>query len=252
MSRNPRPTGPLERLGEAEYDELRARTRDLVRQITGRLAANPTLGGPDPAAKPGDVDDEREHRSTRLRRVHAGQLTDALLAEVSAECAAQDAADAVWLGASLADLGSSTGNSRQAARKRWPDLGLIYRTRRWLAGHDQDLITVIRQVLEHSPEIGAAPGSADALDRAVPALREALDRVRADLDSGTVVTPETGRPARWPHLADAVDRHLRAVVELGVPATPGAALAFEGARGVLAHYDSVTAEPATSGAAVGD
>ncbi|WP_326558233.1 hypothetical protein [Micromonospora sp. NBC_01796] len=241
-----RETRPLDRLAASEYDELRGPARELVRRITDRVADHPTAGGPESGPKPGDVDDEQLHRTTYLRRVGAGQLTDALVNELIDECAAEDAADAVWLGASLADLGSVTGNSRQAARKRWPDLGLIYRTRRWVAGHHADLVTVIEQVLDHGGELTAADGQGETLDRAVPALRDALARTLRDRDSGSVVDPGTGRPLRWRHLAETVDVHLRTVARVGVPTTPAAATALAGAHGVLAYYDSVTAEPATA------
>ncbi|WP_329110385.1 hypothetical protein OG792_15695 [Micromonospora sp. NBC_01699] len=249
MSREPRPLEPLDHLPASEYDELRDLARDLVRRITARLADQPTLAGAESGAKSGDVDDERFHRSAYLRRIRAGRVTDALVNDLITECSAEDAADAVWLGASLADLGVSTGNSRQAARKRWPDLGLVYRTRRWVAGHHPDLVTVIEQLLVHAGDLTAAEGHDDALGRAVSALREALARTRRDLDSGSVVDPHTGRPLRWRRLAEAVDVQLRTVVRLGVPTTSAASTALAGAHGVLAHHDSVTAEPAAATAA---
>ena len=244
MTRQQRSVDLLVQLADPEYDDLRDLARELVHRLTDRLAEHPTRGGTGSGPKLGDVDDEQRHRTTYLRRVRAGQLADALINDTIDQCAAEDAADAVWLGASLADLGTSTGNSRQAARKRWPDLGLVYRTRRWVAGHHQDLVTVIQQVLDRGAELTAVPGQGDAFDQAVPALRDALATTLHDLASGSVIDPQTGRPARWRHLTDAVDFHLRAVVELGVPTTPAAATALEGARGVLAYYDLVTAEPA--------
>ncbi|MEV4627063.1 hypothetical protein AB0J90_12320 [Micromonospora sp. NPDC049523] len=243
MTREPR---PLDLPAASEPDELRGLAREVVRRITDRLADQPVPDSTESGPKSGDVDDEQLHRSAYLRRVRAGQLTDALVNELIDECAAEDAADAVWLGASLADLGSSTGNSRQAARKRWPDLGLIYRTRRWVAGHHVDLVTVVEQVLDHGGDLAAADGQGEALDRALPALRDALARALRDRDSGSVVDPRTGRPMRWRQLAETVDVHLRTVVRLGVPTTPAAATALAGAHGVLTYYDSVTAEPATA------
>jgi hypothetical protein len=172
-----------------------------------------------------------------------------LLADAVATCATEDAADAVWLGASLADLGESVGSTRQAARKRWPDLGRIYRLRRWVSGHADDLVTVLRMVRDQAAGYTPRAGAADQLDRAVRSLDDALRGVLRDRDSGSVLDPGTGRPARWRHLADAVDVHLRTVAGAAAATTAEADTALTAARGVLAHYDVATAEPADEPAA---
>jgi hypothetical protein len=207
---------------DAERTELRHLARDLLEHMTQRLAAHQGPDLPEPAARPGDADDEYRLRRDRLRRVRAAQLAGALIEDEATAFAAGEAADAVWLGASLADLGTTSGNTRQAARKRWPDLGRIYRTRRWLGGHHDDVVAVIGMVLAHAGEMRGV-----GLDR-LQALRYSLD---AD---------ET-RSARWRRLAEAVDRHLRHVADVAVPTTDEAATAVDGARGVVAHYDVVTA-----------
>ncbi|MFY1671660.1 hypothetical protein ACN27G_17065 [Plantactinospora sp. WMMB334] len=234
-----RAAASVDQLPGEEHDELRGDVVEFSRRIVGVLAGHPSSAGPDAGSKPGDVDDERARRAAYLRRVRAGRAAQALLAEVTARCAAEDAADAVWLGASLADLGESTGSSRQAARKRWPELGRIHRVRRWVSGHADDLVTVFRMVLDQAPGYTAPEGSAEALDRAVRALHAALAETLRSRDSGSVLDPATGRPVRWRRLADAVDRDLRTLVALAGGGTPQAATALAAARGVLAHHDAV-------------
>jgi hypothetical protein len=208
----------------AAYDELRPLVRDLLERMTRTLAANPAANASGLGPKAGDADDEYERRLERLRRVRAAQLAEALVDDVAAEFTAREAADAVWLGASLADLGTISGSTRQAARKRWPDLGLIYRTRRWLDGHHDDVVAVIDMVTAHASELRGV-----GLER-LQALR-------------TAVETDEPQPARWQRLAEAVDRHLRAVAEHAVPTTAEATTAIDGARGVVAHYDAVTTKP---------
>jgi hypothetical protein len=195
-----------------------------MERLTRTLAAHPGLELPDSGPKAGDADDEYRRRVERLRRVHAAQLAEDLIYDVAGGFTAGEAADAVWLGASLADLGTVSGSTRQAARKRWPDLGLIYRTRRWLGGHHDDVVAVIRTVLAHAGELRGV-----GMDR-LQALRAAVDA-------------DEPQPARWQRLAEAVDRHLRAVTAHAVPTTEEASTAIDGARGVVAHYDAITAKP---------
>ncbi len=202
--------------------ELRRDVVDLMERLTKRIAGHLTL--PDPTPKIGDADEEYRARVARLRRVRAAQLAEALVEEVSADFTAREAADAVWLGASLADLGAASGSTRQAARKRWPDLGLIYRTRRWLGSHHDDVLAVIRDVLAHASELRGV----------------GLDRLRA---LAAAVEADGPQPARWQRLAEAVDRHLRDIVARAVPTTPEASRALDGAAGTVAHYDAVTAKP---------
>jgi hypothetical protein len=212
-------------LPAADRAELRQLARDVLERMTRQVATLPGVDLPDPVGRPGDADDEYRLRRERLRRVRAAQLVSALVNEVAAEFTAREAADAVWLGASLADLGTTSGSTRQAARKRWPDLGQIYRMRRWLGGHHDDLVAVITTVLARAGELRGV-----GLDHLRP-LRDALDS-------------DEPQAARWRRLAEAVDRHLRHVADVAVPTTDEAAAAVDGARGVVAHFDAVTAVPA--------
>jgi hypothetical protein len=207
---------------DTERAELRHLTHDLLERMIQRLTAHPALDVPEPVARSGDDDDEHRLRRDRLRRVRAAQLAGALIDDVVTGFAADEAAEAVWLGASLADLGTTSGSTRQAARKRWPDLGRIYRTRRWLGGHHDDLSLVIGMVLARAGELRGV-----GLDR-LQALRDALNA-------------DEPQPARWRRLAEAVDRHLRHVADVAVPTTDEAATAVDGARGVVARYDAVNA-----------
>jgi hypothetical protein len=212
-------------LSETDRAELRHLAHDLLERMTQRLAVDPGLDLPTPAAKPGDADEEYRLRADRLRRVRAAQLAGALIEQVTAQFTAAEAADAVWLGASLADLGVTSGSSRQAARKRWPDLGRIYRTRRWLGGHHEDVRAVIGTLLERAGDLRGV----------------GLDSLRALRDALASDEPQA---ARWRRLAAAVDRHLRHVAERALPLTDEAATAVDGARVVVAHFDAVTAAPA--------
>ncbi|MEE6261745.1 hypothetical protein [Plantactinospora sonchi] len=240
------PENPFDRLAASEYADLVARAERAVREITGTLAGHPAFDVARGEPKAGDVDDETTSRTGALRRVRAGRATQALLAEAAARCAAEDAADAVWLGASLADLGEVVGSTRQAARKRWPDLGRVHRARRWVAGHADDLVTVLGMVRDEAAGYTAPEGADEALDRAVRALDDALRAVLRDRDSGSVCDPRTGRPVRWRRLAEVVDGELRTLVDLAVPTTPRSDTALAAGRGVLAHHDAVLAEPASA------
>jgi hypothetical protein len=212
-------------LPEADRTELRHLAHDLLERLTQRLAVEPGPALPAPVVKPGDAADEYRLRGDRLRRVRAAQLAGALIEQVTTQFIADEAADAVWLGASLADLGTTSGSTRQAARKRWPDLGQIYRTRRWLGGHHDDVAAVIGMILERAGDMRGV--GMDSLQ----ALRDALGN-------------DEPHAARWRRLATAVDRDLRIVSERALPLTDEAATAVDGARGVVAHFDAVTAAPA--------
>src|SRR6266536_3581190 len=171
-----------DRCQEAGMDneaELRRDVVDLMERLTKRIAGHLTL--PDPTPKIGDADEEYRARVARLRRVRAAQLAEALVEEVSADFTAREAAGAVWLGASLADLGAASGSTRQAARKRWPDLGLIYRTRRWLGSH-------------HDGVLAAAVEADGPQPARWQRLAEAVDRHLRDIVARAVpTTPEASR-----------------------------------------------------------
>lgn len=211
-------------LPDADRTELRYLAHDLMEHLTQRLATHPRLGELQPIPRPGDADDEYRLRRDQLLRVRAAQLASALVERASAEFTAAEAAEAVWLGASLADLGTTSGSTRQAARKRWPDLGRIYRVRRWLGGHHDDLVTTIGTILDRAADMRGV-----GLDT-LQSLRDAL-------------AAEEPQATRWRRLAEAVDRHVRHVAQRAVPVTDEAAAAVDAARGVVAHFDAVTAGP---------
>lgn len=146
--------------------------------------------------------------------------------EASARTAAR-AAEAVWLGASLEDLASVTGHSRQAARKRWPGLGAIERRRRWLSHHLAEIAWAMRL------------------------LRDNAELVRADRDriaaGERLLTTEFAaqahdaeHPVRWHRLERFVDVDLRAVVRDADPTDPSAQFAVHGAGDLLGYYDHAT------------
>ncbi|MGW3471584.1 hypothetical protein ACWDKQ_24705 [Saccharopolyspora sp. NPDC000995] len=59
----------------------------------------------------------------------------------------------MWLGASLADLSAIVGRSRQAARKRWPELGGIYRRCKWLGNHVDDIAYTAGQLASRADDL---------------------------------------------------------------------------------------------------
>ncbi len=234
----------LDRLSDQDYNWLHGIAHGTTERLVSLLADSTVLDPTDSDAKPGDLDDEPEHRIAALRRVKAAQVAGALLAEVVADVTAGEAATAVWLGASLADLGSASGSTRQAARKRWPDLGLIYRTRRWLYGYREDILHVAMLLVAAQsdtwPKSDVTPAM---LNEAYEALVNAYVAVCEDFESGSAVLESATsnvRTVRWQRLGELVNRHIRRVVELATPGTDESDYALSGAVGVLAHYDSIT------------
>lgn len=186
----------------------------------------------DPGAKLDDRAGERDARRRAMAELRAALTVEVDVRAVAAEAVAGRAEAAVWLGASLADLGGVTGRSRQAARKRWSGLGGVHRRRRWLGNHVDDVLWAARLVL----------GAADALEGVDPAARDALaDAVAMAEQAFSDDAPDDVAAAvgRWRAFDALVDRHLRDLLA-GVPADPAdptAAFAAHGARGVLAYYD---------------
>jgi hypothetical protein len=182
-----------------------------------------------------------------LRRVKGAQVAGALLTEVVGDFTAGEAATAVWLGASLADLGSATGSTRQAARKRWPDLGQIYRTRRWLYGHREDILYVAGLLIDVREDIWPKADVTPAMvTRAYDGLVAGLTQVRTDFASGSAVSEKATsnrRTIRWQRLGELANRHIRNVVEAIRPTTDAADFAVSGGIGLLAHYDTVASTP---------
>ncbi len=186
----------------------------------------------DPGAKPDDRAGEREARRRAMAELRAALTVEADVRATAAEAAAGRAEAAVWLGASLADLGGVTGRSRQAARQRWSGLGGVHRRRRWLGHHVDEVLWAARLVLDVADDLeGVDPSARAALADAVAAAERAFgDDAPGDVAAAV---------GRWRAFDALVDRHLRDVLA-GVPAEPAdptAAFAAHGARGVLAYYD---------------
>lgn len=234
----------LDSLSEKDYNWLHTIALGTTERLVSLLAESKILESTDSDPKPGDLDDEPEHRIATLRRVKAAQVVGALLADVIGDVIAGEAATAVWLGASLADLGSATGSTRQAARKRWPDLGQIYRTRRWLYGHRGSILYTADLLIEARPQARPRPEfSQEDLDEAYTSLIWALAQVREDFESGSAMleTPASNqRLVRWQRLAELVDKHIRALAHMIKPADGDVGFAASGASGVVCYYDEVT------------
>ncbi|MFC5141917.1 hypothetical protein ACFPK1_27035 [Actinomycetospora rhizophila] len=191
----------------------------------------------DPGPKLDDRAGERAARHRALAGLGAALHVEAEARAAAAAITAGHAGAAVWLGASLADLGGVTGRSRQAARKRWPDLGAVHRRRHWLGNHVDDILWAARLVLEAADALeGVEPSARAALAGAVAAAERDFAGEPADLDAAV---------GRWRALDALVDRHLRDLLA-GVPdepADPGAAFAAHGARGLLRYYDHAVQAP---------
>jgi hypothetical protein len=186
----------------------------------------------DPGAKPDDRAGERDARRRAMAELRAALMVEADVRTAAAETVAGRAEAAVWLGASLADLGGVTGRSRQAARKRWSGLGGVHRRRRWLGNHVDGVFWAARLVLDAADDLeGVDPSARAALADALAAAERAFgDDAPGDVAAAV---------GRWRAFDALVDRHLRDLLA-GVPAEPvdpTAAFAAHGARGVLAYYD---------------
>ncbi|HJP79108.1 MAG TPA: hypothetical protein VJ914_32850 [Pseudonocardiaceae bacterium] len=234
----------LDSLSEKDYNWLHTIALTTTQQLVALLAESKVLDPTDSDPKPGDLDDEPEHRIAALRRVKAAQVVGALLVDVMGEVTSSEAATAVWLGASLADLGSATGSSRQAARKRWPDLGQIYRTRRWLYGHRDSILYICDLLIEARPNVKRRPQfTQEDVDEAYTSLIWALAQVRADFESGSaMLEPPTSnqRIVRWQRLRELVDTHIRRMIEVLGPADGEAGFATAGAGGLMEYFDTAT------------
>ncbi|HEY4455769.1 MAG TPA: hypothetical protein VGN81_15760 [Pseudonocardiaceae bacterium] len=234
-------------LPEEQSHWLRTMAQTSTQVLIQQLVDQNVLPDTDSDRKPGEIADEPQRRVATLRRVKAAQVIAALLTEVVTDITAEEAARAVWLGASLADLGSASGSTRQAARKRWPDLGQIYRMRRWLSGHYQDIFgiadSLIRLRGSTAPKHSVTPAT---VATAYDLLIHDLEEVRADFASGSVVViGETSNVQiiRWQRLGELIDKRIRLVVDLIISTDHDADFAIKGAKGMLAYYDSVNLTP---------
>ncbi|PKW17850.1 hypothetical protein [Saccharopolyspora spinosa] len=210
----------------------------LVRQ----LAVAVPVEAIDPGPKGSDVGDEQERRVAALGRLRAALEAEELMSDAAWRQAASAAEETVWLGASLADLSAITGRSRQAARKRWPELGSIYRRRKWLGNHVDDIAYMAGQLASRADDLVPSRGHGTFM-KLIRQLREGLRRCEADFAPET--QERTDPAARWRALDDLVNVTMREIIEMaGKPATPEADFALHGARGTLTYYDHATAESA--------
>ncbi|GAA2795032.1 hypothetical protein [Saccharopolyspora taberi] len=208
---------------------------ELVAELMTGLRSEVAIA--DPGAKPGDHGDDQRLRREALARVRAALEAEALTAEAAARGVESAAAEAVWLGASLADLSAVTGRSRQAARKRWPDLGAIRRRRKWLSYHVDDVFYMVELLVDRADRI--APDAAEGFEAAVRELSAAFERVKADFAEERAAEQTA---ARWVAMDELVDVRLREVIaKAGTPSDGDGGFAVHGAGGVLGYYDHATA-----------
>jgi hypothetical protein len=208
----------------------------LVRQLVNAIPVE-TI---EPGQKTSDFGDEQERRSAALGRFRAALDAEELVSEAAGRQTSAAAAETVWLGASLADLSAVTGRSRQAARKRWPELGNIYRRRKWLGNHVEDIEHVAGLLASRADDLVPGRGHGTFM-KLVRQLREGLRRCAVEFAADA--QDRTDPAARWRALDDLVNVTMREIVDMaGKPATPEADFALHGARGVLGYYDHATAE----------
>lgn len=139
----------------------------------------------------------------------------------------------MWLGASLADLSAIAGRSRQAARKRWPELGGTYRRRKWLGNHVDDIAYTAGQLASRADDLVPSRGHGTFM-KLIRQLRAGLRRCEADFAPEAQERTDPG--ARWRALDDLVNVTMREIIEMaGKPATPEADFVLHGARGTLSY-----------------
>lgn len=182
--------------------------------------------------KPGDPPGEPAGRHQALEALRHALDEESRVRAEAARHTAGCAEVAVWLGASLADLAQVTGHTRQAARKRWPELGPVTRRRRWLSHHLDEILWAARLLVEESESLPArhVEGVAEAVDRTAAAFAEDPASLENHVE-------------RWQLVEDLVDRRLRAAGSLREDDLPEKArFACHGAFGVVAHFDHATRE----------
>ncbi|MER5392651.1 hypothetical protein [Saccharopolyspora sp. NPDC002686] len=211
---------------------------DEVGRLVRRLAEAAPVEVVDPGAKLSDVGDEQERRLRSLGRFRAALDVEDQVAEAAMRQTAEAAEESVWLGASLADLSAVTGRTRQAARKRWPELGDVYRRRKWLGNHVEDISYMAGLLASHADDLVPTRGHGTFM-KLVRRLREGIQRCEADFAADA--RSDEHPAARWRDLDDLVNVTLRGVIETaGKPKTPEADFALHGATGVLGYYDHAT------------
>jgi hypothetical protein len=214
---------------------------DEAERLVRQLADAVPVEAIDPGPKDSDFGDEQERRVAALGRLRAALDAEELMSGAAGRQTSAAAAETVWLGASLADLSAVTGRSRQAARKRWPELGNIYRRRKWLGNHVEDIEYMAGQLASRADDLVPSRDHGTFMEL-VRQLREGLRRCATDFAADA--QDRTDPAARWRALDDLVNVTMREIIDTaGKPATAEADFALHGARGVLGYYDHATAEP---------
>ncbi|WP_338886852.1 hypothetical protein [Rhodococcus sovatensis] len=191
---------------------------------------NQKLSELDPGDKSTDVGDERRRRHDALCALRHALVEEERVIRQAAASTEAAASTAMWLGASLADLATVTGKSRQAARKRWPSLGVVHRRRLWLGNHVDEIRWAVRVVLENQADIVV-------VDRGVFDELASLDaRVGRDFDE-TAVQGTVDAAERWHILDRVVTSVLRGLVESAETTSGQAEYAVFGAKGIVGYYD---------------
>ncbi|MER6992209.1 hypothetical protein ABT337_06010 [Saccharopolyspora hirsuta] len=210
-----------------------------VGRLVRQLAEASPVEVVDPGPKASDVGDEQARRLRALSRFRAALDAEEQVAEAALRQTAEAAEESVWLGASLADLSAVTGRTRQAARKRWPELGDVYRRRKWLGNHVEDITHMAGLLASRADDLVPTWGHGTFM-RLIRELREGIQRCEADFAADAQGGEHPA--ARWRALDDLVNVTLRGAVEAaGEPQTPEADFALHGAKGVLGYYDHATA-----------
>ncbi|MGW1679500.1 hypothetical protein [Saccharopolyspora sp. NPDC002376] len=207
-------------------------------QLVRQLAEVTPVEAVDPGPKASDVGDEQERRLRALGEFRAALDVEEQVAEAALRRTAEAAEKSVWLGASLADLSAVTGRTRQAARKRWPELGDVYRRRKWLGNHVEDISYMAGLLASRADDLAPTRGHGTFM-KLIRQLREGIRRCEEDFAADARGGEHPA--ARWRALDDLVNVTMRGIIEsAGEPRTPEAGFALHGATGVLAYYDHAT------------
>lgn len=188
--------------------------------------------------------DEQQPRQAALDALRRAIDDETRARDEAARTTADRARDAVWCGASLADLASVTGHSRQAARKRWPGLGDIQRRRTWLGRQTEGVMWAAQQLVAHREAL--ATTATTGFDQALDTLEDVHQRVAAQIPEDATTTAS----AFWLALDDFVNETLRCCVVLAnqPPPETTAAFALHAARSVVGYYDHARQQPDTDAA----
>lgn len=198
------------------------------------IGVNQKLSNLDPGEKSTDIGDERQRRLNALLALREVLSEEEKVNKEAAAATEAAASTAMWLGASLADLAVVTGKTRQAARKRWPSLGVVHRRRLWLGNHVDEIRWAVRVLLDSEEDIEVA-------DRGVfDELRSLEARIGQEFDDAAV-QGDADAAERWHMLDRLVGVVLRDLAENARTSSGQAEYAVFGAKGVVGYYDHAAA-----------